>query len=223
VQDTVVQAISAWPGFRGDSRVSTWLFTLAGRACQRRSRRRAGEPKRVPTLSELAPFDEPGAAQLPEPADEAERREALQRVESAIAGLPEEFRIALVLREIVGMPVNDVAAVLGVAPGTVKSRLHRAKLLLRDAVVRGLPATAAAAKPAYDRRVCLDLLRAKLEAEDRGERFADDGVLCERCRGVFRELDLAAELCHDLGRGGTLPADLRQRLTALVEAPEQKN
>ncbi|MHC5115119.1 MAG: sigma factor-like helix-turn-helix DNA-binding protein, partial [Planctomycetota bacterium] len=134
----------------------------------------------------------------------------------AIAGLPDEFRVPLILKEIVGFTVPGVAAILGVAEGTVRSRVHRARLKLRAAVDAVIPRGASEAPPpAYDQQTCLDLLDAKQDALDRGVPF-DSRVICERCRSVFASLDLTQELCRDLA-ADRLPEGLRERLAAAIE------
>ena len=227
LQDVFLQALRKWHTFRGESSETTWLYRIAARACARMHRRRAGEPERIASLDIALPFEEPRLGVAPiggaDALDDAVRVEARQRLEAAIASLPEEFRMPLVLKEIVGLPVAEVAAVLGLAEGTVRSRLHRARLKLREAVDGALPRSdLELPPPAYDERTCLDLLNAKQEALDRGVRF-DDAVICERCRSVFATLDLAQDLCRDLASGG-IPEDVLRRLRARLdrEAGEQR-
>ncbi|MEW6252950.1 MAG: RNA polymerase sigma factor [Planctomycetota bacterium] len=220
VQEIFLQAYRKWQQFDGRSSPTTWLFTIAVRACRRMHRRRAGQPTRIGSLDELLPFAE---ARMPARADGAdalgqgEQREAVAQVEEAVAGLPVEFRLPLVLKDIVELPVQDVAAILGVKPATVKTRLHRARLRIRKQLVEALPKRELP-PPAYARQVCLDLLRAKQDALDRGVPFrVERQVICERCRSVFATLDLSRELCAQLG-AGELPAELRGRLLAAVQA-----
>lgn len=211
VQEIFLNAYRAWPRFEGRSRVTTWLYTIAARACQRLHRRRAGEPDHIASYEELLPFGEPGVpAAAVEDSPEAEqfRREGLERLEEAIAALPLEFRMPLVLKEIVGLPLADIAGILDVQEGTVKSRLHRGRLKLRKAVLEGTTFRDAP-PPEYSRQVCLDLLDAKQDALDRGIAFDADGVVCERCRAVFASLDLTEDLCRRIGAGAALPTDIR--------------
>jgi len=226
VQEVFLQAFRKWDQFAGRARASTWLYTIAARACQRFRRRKSGEPARLESLDAsleaqavLGDFAAPSLAVVPDDGELSAglRAEARQEVEQAIAALPAAFRLPLVLKEIVGFSVEEVAEVLGLRPATVKTRLHRARLRVRAALASVLPRREM--PPAlFSRRVCLDLLRAKQEALDRGARFEFPGrVVCERCAEFFATLDLAEGLCTDLARG-ELPATLREALLAEMRA-----
>ncbi|MEZ5980216.1 MAG: sigma-70 family RNA polymerase sigma factor [Planctomycetota bacterium] len=217
VQEVFLSAYRGWDGFERRGDPSSWLWTIASRACQRMHRKRSGEPERVETLEpERDAFaqDELGAAPV-DGLDAAERKELLELLRGEIAGLPHEFRMPLVLKEVVGLPVGDVADALGVPVGTVKSRLHRARVALREALENGLPKRGVP-PAAYDRAVCRDLLEAKQDALDRGAVFpVGDEVVCERCRTVFENLDLACELVRGMA-GEPLAPELRERLLERV-------
>ena len=116
----------------------------------------------------------------------------------------------LVLKDIVGLPLKEVAAILGLKVGTVKTRLHRARLKLRQSLEAVLPRRLGE-PAAYSKQVCLDLLRAKQESLDHGVDFPLDDVLCERCQSVFGSMDLVSTHCRDLARG-ELPAALRRAI-----------
>lgn len=214
VQEVFVQAWRKWDQFGGRSDPIVWLYTIARRACQRMHRRRAGEPDHFEHLDEPGAFAEAEVAVVPsgtDPFDEEVRREQREAVGAAITALPDDFRMPLVLKEIVGLPVADVARILDLKEGTVKTRLHRARLRLRDALAEGLP-KAALPPPAYTKQVCLDLLKAKQDSLDRGVEMPDaEGIICERCQAVFSTLDLAQDVCGRLGEEG-MPAEVRALL-----------
>ncbi len=225
VQDVFLQAFRGWHAFQGRSDPGTWLYTIAARACQRRHRKRAGEPDRVASLDAPLPFDAPVIAAIADEQDDALQRqiraEARERVESAIASLPEDFRVPLVLKEIVGFSVPEVASILGLEEGTARSRVHRARLKLRHAIDPANPrAPGAAPPPAYPERTCLDLLEAKQHALDNGAPF-DTSVICQRCRSVFSSLDVTQRACRDLA-AGDLPPGLRERLRENLENPRRE-
>ena len=214
VQEVFLLAFRKWGQFRGASRPTTWLYTIAARACQRRKRRRSGEPAALASLSDLPLGDGP-VADLPAtesgPLDAQLRREARERVELALTQLPRHYRMALILKDLIELPVADVAKVLSLKPATVKTRVHRARLQLRQALAQALPRKQVP-PPLYSHRVCLDLLSAKQEALDRGVEFPVGGSeVCERCAALFATLDLGRDVCLEIGRG-ELPEALRARL-----------
>ena len=117
LQDVMLAAWEAAPGFRGESKVRTWLLTIAHHRALNARRRR-----RLPLADEAQATD--GAGDWEGAAERADLR-------SALARLPAGQRTALELVFGHGLTMAEVAEVLGVAPGTVKSRLHRAKRALR--------------------------------------------------------------------------------------------
>ncbi|MGE3167161.1 MAG: RNA polymerase sigma factor [Planctomycetota bacterium] len=220
VQEVFLQAYRGWDGFEGRSSPKTWLYAIAARACQRMHRKRSGEPSQLESLESLLPFGQPRIAQVVSEHDavfrEQLRTEARERIEEAIASLPDDFRVPLILKEIVGFSVPEVASILGLEEGTVKSRVHRARLRLRAALDSVLPRQPQdAPPPAYSQQMCLDLLDAKQEALDRGVPFNSE-IICDRCRSVFAALDLTQSVCRDLARG-RLPPGLRERLRSISD------
>ena len=119
VQDACLSAYRSAASYRGEARVTTWLHRIVVNACLDRARRRAVRPT-VP-LPEQAP---------PDPRDRLAERETSLDVEQALATLPDDQRVALVLVEMQGMSVHDAAEVLGVPEGTVKSRCFRGRARL---------------------------------------------------------------------------------------------
>lgn len=214
VQETFLQAWRKWDQFEGRSNPGTWLYTIASRVCQRFHRKRSGEPNKLESLDNGSLFVEARIPVVPhenDPLIEQIRRESREQVEAAIAGLPDEFRMPLVLREIVGFSLAEIGAILDLKEATVKTRLHRARLRLRDAVSEALPEREVAL-PVYDRELCLDLLQSKQDHLDRGLEFEfPTGVVCERCSEVFATMDLAQETCADLAKG-QLPPELHKAL-----------
>ena len=216
VQETLLQGFRKWPQFEGRSNPSTWLYTIAARLCQRRHRRRAGEPARLESLSDLLPSPHDAIPALgPEdnPLDEHVRREAERVVGEALAALPGPFLLPLVLADIAELSIPEIAQILGLKEATVKTRIHRARLKVRRVLLARLPSRTAP-PPDHDRQVCLDLLRAKQEALDRHAAFPfSSDALCVRCQSLFATLDLGREVCA--GLGGELPPSLR----ALIRPP----
>jgi RNA polymerase sigma-70 factor (ECF subfamily) len=129
LQEAYVKAFRALPGFREDAGLGTWLYQITYRACvdlqRRESRHRTGTTTRAPTAT---------AGPTADPAATATSRTDLQR---ALAGLPVDQRAAVLLVDAEGLDYEAAAAVLGVAPGTIASRLSRARSALRAALAEG--------------------------------------------------------------------------------------
>jgi RNA polymerase sigma-70 factor (ECF subfamily) len=221
VQETFLDAYRGWTGFEGRAQVTTWLYTIAKRACQRLHRPRAGQPSNMETLESLLPGTGDMVADVSglDPFDETLRREAAERVDRALAELPMDFRLPLVLVDLAELSIADVARVLDLPKNTVKTRVHRARLKLRKAVDEGLPrkVAAVASEPAQ-KNACMAMLQAKQEALDRGVPLpVAEGEICERCRSVFATLDLSRDACRAI-RSGELPAEVQRALETSLGA-----
>ena len=136
VQETFLNAYRGLKDFRGEARVSTWLYTIASRACLRMRRRRKGAPDRELSLEEFVPTSE-GEFRLQIPIDgltpeqALENKELREALERAINRLPKKYRMTLVLRDMEGLSAAETGAVMGLTERAVKSRLHRARLFVR--------------------------------------------------------------------------------------------
>ncbi len=222
VQDVFLQAHRKWGSFRGQAEPGTWLYAIAARSCKARLRRKGGIDRRMPALSQLMPWSDSSIADLAGskagPLARAVERESSTAVHDAILTLPAHFRVPLILKEMLELPIEEVAGALGLKPETIKTRVHRARLLLRKSILarRALPKRAAPA-PTYEKQLCLDLLKAKLDAMDVGRNFPiGQKVVCERCRAVFAELDLAQDACVRLAEG-QMPHRLRNAVLKSVK------
>lgn len=140
VQDACLSAFRSAASYRGDARVTTWLHRIVVNACLDRARRQAVRPT-VP-LPEQPP---------PDTRDRLAEAETHLVVSAALAALPEEQRLAIVLVDLQGLSVDEAAAVLAVPAGTVKSRCFRGRARLAVALgsLRN-PDGAAAVRPATD-------------------------------------------------------------------------
>ena len=127
VQDAMLRAFRAFDGFRGGD-IRPWLLTIV-RNCWRTSAgntRRRGHVPLPEEAGEAIVFDGPS----PEAA--AAQGDERRKLDAVIAGLPEEFREVLVLREMEDLSYREIAAVTDAPIGTVMSRLARARALLRE-------------------------------------------------------------------------------------------
>ena len=122
-QEALILIVRNLPRFDGRSAFSTWAYRVATNACLDELRRRRRRP---------AP-----AGELPEPvsgADDADRAVVRLDVDRALAGLAPEFRAAVVLRDVAGLSYAEIAKVLDIPAGTVRSRIARG----REALIPGL-------------------------------------------------------------------------------------
>ncbi|MFC4018517.1 RNA polymerase sigma factor SigM [Micromonospora sp. GCM10011542] len=128
LQDALLSAHRAAGRFRGDSAVTTWLHRIVVNACLDRIRRRQAHPT-VPLPDGSRAHDGSGTGGT-EPAAPVEDHDTALVVREALAALPIDQRAALVLVDLQGYPVAEVARILGVAEGTVKSRCARGRARL---------------------------------------------------------------------------------------------
>ena len=135
LQDALLSAYRAAASYRGEARVTTWLHRVVVNACLDRVRRRAARP------TDPLPEDR----ELVAPGDALADRETALELEGALAALPVDQRVAILLVDVQGMPVEEAARVLGCPTGTVKSRCSRgrARLALSLGHLRNRPGTAA--------------------------------------------------------------------------------
>ena len=165
VQDTYVRAFTHLEQFRGDSSLSTWLSRIAMNEALGRLRRQrpSVELNTLPEGSveaEIIPFPLTPAADDPEKS--MARREIQTVVEAAIDELPELFRLVFIARVVEGMSVEETADTLELRPETVKTRLHRARAMLRDNVEKKIGPLVMEAFPFAGRR-CDSLTEAVLK------------------------------------------------------------
>ena len=141
-QEVFVTVFKSIDGFRGDSKLSTWLYRVATNHCKNRikylNRRARGQKKE---LDEIADRDaiESGtmstSAQVHRPDDMATAKQTESIVQRALGELPDDQRELVVLRDIENMTYEEIQDVTGLPEGTVKSRLHRARLALQKRVI----------------------------------------------------------------------------------------
>jgi len=142
VQETYVRALTGLAGFRGEAALGTWLTRIAINEALGRLRRQrptvdwdtVGEQPRI--QAEIIQF--PASAMTGDPERTMAQSEIRNVLEKAIDSLPDGFRMVFVTRIVEGMSVEETAEALGLRPETVKTRLHRARSLLRDTLEKEL-------------------------------------------------------------------------------------
>jgi RNA polymerase sigma-70 factor, ECF subfamily len=138
LQETFLQVYRHLSSFRGESQFRTWLYRIASNAALMHRRFRTRRPAE-PLDAFLPRFDADGKhvstaaeLQVASRADELLDRQFLaEKAREVMARLPDLYRDAFVLRDLEEMSTEDVAHALGVAPATVRQRVHRARLMLR--------------------------------------------------------------------------------------------
>ncbi|MCK1423970.1 RNA polymerase sigma factor [Bradyrhizobium sp. 180] len=137
VQETYVRAFTHLDGFRGEAGLSTWLSRIAINEALGRVRSRKPDVE-LGAIPDDAALDAQIIKFPVSPAGDPERtmaqREIQRVVERAIDELPDVFRMVFVARVMEGMTIEETADLLGVKPETVKTRLHRARTMLRENV-----------------------------------------------------------------------------------------
>ena len=135
-QEVFLRVHRAIADFRGEARLSTWLYAITSRLCLTRlgsgERRHAHAREDDGALEGLASQEADAAAAL-------ERREQQAVLQRAIAELPDDRRIIVVLRDLEGLSYEEIAQALDLTLGTVRSRLHRARLELKEKLEKLLP------------------------------------------------------------------------------------
>ena len=160
LQDTFVSAYRALPRFRQDARFSTWIYRIATNAALMKARARRTNLVSLdhPTEDE----DARGAWELPDgsatPDQDILSDETRRVMEDAIQALPPEQRAAFVLHDIQDLSSAETAQAMGITVSAVNSRLHRARVFLRDRIGRHLNVTDAELWRKLDGRV-LDVRR----------------------------------------------------------------
>jgi len=139
-QEVFVTVFKSIDQFRGDAKLSTWLYRVAVNHCKnrvkylaRRHDRRTGVLDETAERAAAAQGGEPVAAgRIAAPDRALEGAETERLVQAAIAELEEDHRLVIVLRDIEELSYEEIASIAGVPEGTIKSRLHRARLALKE-------------------------------------------------------------------------------------------
>jgi len=141
-QEVFVTVFKSIDGFRGDSKFSTWLYRIAVNTCKNRfkylSRRMYHAQAPLDEISERSMAGRDGGAvvslqaQINRPDKMLEGLQMERAIQQAIASLEEDQRALIVLRDIQGLSYQEIAKITALPEGTVKSRLHRARMALKD-------------------------------------------------------------------------------------------
>jgi len=218
LQDTLITLARTVGDFRGASSLSTWLYTIARSQCSRKRRKSRFAPRELESL-----HGEPGRAAVDRaddargPDEELAGREVGRVLERAIDDLDPKYREVLILRDVEGLTAPEVAEVLGMRLEAVKTRLHRARAQVREAVVPWLgdASTADSAEGCPD---VIALWSRHIEGDIQPDTCAEMErhlESCPRCRGACDSLRRTLALCRALP-GREVPVEIRESLRAAV-------
>jgi len=134
MQETFINAYRGLKTFSGKSKFSTWLYRIVTNNCLMMHRKKSREP--VVSLEDSELFREAGELQVPHwgetPHDAVLNKELKEILDGAIQKLPLEYRIVFVMRDVEGLSTEEVGKTLKLSVPAIKSRLHRARLFLRN-------------------------------------------------------------------------------------------
>jgi RNA polymerase sigma-70 factor (ECF subfamily) len=154
-QETVISAYRHLAAFRGDAKFSTWLTTIAINEGRKRLRKAKGAAEESIEEQEEGHEGDFTPAPLTDwreiPLEALERKELREALRSAVAELPGIYRQVFILRDLEELNIEETAQALGINPGAVKVRLHRARMMLQKRLVPFLKTTAPARRGFFGR------------------------------------------------------------------------
>ncbi len=227
MQEVLFRSLPHLTKIQDPKALAVWLYTVTRNRCWRMRRKGANTTQKTLSLDELAPDDAELARLLQDSSRSPEgnvlHSEQAQLLHRAVLQIPASLRIVLVLHDMEELSTEEVCRILGLQPGTVRVRLHRARLLLRKEMTRILEAVSAAPQPksapetlnkprARSRRrpaECRDLFANLSEyLDDRVPAPACDTMrkhieACPACVAFLKELHAAIQRCRSLD----LPCD----------------
>ncbi len=226
--------------------LAVWLYTVTRNRCWRMRKTSSYAPRQTLSLDELVPTDAELARLLQDPGAGPEQaalvEEQIEQLHQAVLRIPPQLRIVLILHDMEELPTEDVAQILNVKPGTVRVRLHRARLAVRKELSQPAGAVAAPPKPApkrakASRRVpaaCRDLFANLSEyLDERVEPRTCEEIRqhiegCPSCVAFLRDLRGAIDRCRamdatcDPAVARRLRSILTREYLRLVEQPAVK-
>ena len=136
VQEVFLRAWRSIESFRGDSGFSTWLFRITMNLCVDHARHKNAQPQTQPLVVGEEDAERPIPDTAPTPEEHLENSELGRELAAALDEVSEEHRRIVLLRDVSGLSYTEIAEVLEISEGTVKSRLSRARIALRTILLR---------------------------------------------------------------------------------------
>lgn len=207
LQETLCTAFQGIHAFRGDAALSTWLYQVARTHCFRLRRRRVGAPADFQPLDALAATHVAAEEATPDMVSHA--RQMGEVLQAAILALPEAHREVLILRDVEGLTAEEAARVVGIEVRALKSRLHRARLQLREHLSTLMGEGAHGQSPGCP-ELAQELTEFAAEEVDQATcvRLEDHLSRCPRCSEACDALKRTVSLCRRIP-GDAVPAPVR--------------
>jgi RNA polymerase sigma-70 factor (ECF subfamily) len=213
MQEVLVKSVSHLPKFDSPKALLVWLYKVAKNRCLMSRRRSKFAPAQELSLDELMPdrreLEQLGADGSINPEMFAIRSEEAWRLRQAIQKLPPQYRIILVLRDMEGLTDDEVAEITGLRSGTVRVRVHRARLFVRKELMkvwkprlRAVPAVVSSKAGAQKRGRCKALFA---ELSNYLDEQLDDSLCvelerhldgCGPCKAFLASLEATMEKCR---------------------------
>ncbi len=213
LQETMFAAARAIPDFRGTSALSTWLYAIARSFCIKKRRTSKFAPERIDSLEAHAEQAAEIADARRTPEEDVAGRQIQSALDQAIAELDPMYREVIALRDVEGLSASEVAEVMGLSVEAVKSRLHRARMTVRDRIAPLLqPARGTAPEPGPGCQDVVELFSRRLEGEIDGSACAElEKHLqeCESCHGRCESLRSTLAMCKRAG-AAAVPAHVER-------------
>lgn len=214
MQEVLLKSVPNLPKFDNPRALVVWLYKVAKTRCLMSRRRSKFAPKEALSLEELMPdrreLESLATGDDGTPERSLMRRENAKRLREAVQKLPPDYRLILVLHDMEELNDDDIAEITGLRPGTIRVRLHRARLFVRKELARneldsGKPATKRAAPhtaPHARQRNCKQMFA---ELSDYLDEELDDSLCaelekhmdgCEPCQAFLASLEKSIEQCR---------------------------
>lgn len=220
LQETLLAAARGIRDFRGASSVSTWLYTIARSFCVKKRRTSKFAPEEIQSLDHEPETTRDLADSGADPEEAAAGRQVRDALQGAISALDPIYREVLVLRDVEGLSAPEVSEVLGISVEAVKSRLHRARVTVRERIapILGTPGPSPSPEPRESCPDIVELFSRHLEGEISGavcSTLEEHLQRCDGCRARCDSLKATLALCSQ--SGDQLPPRVEQSVRGALK------
>jgi RNA polymerase sigma-70 factor (ECF subfamily) len=224
MQEVLLQSLPTLPKFDSPRALMVWLYKVAKSRCLMSRRRSKFAPKEALSLEQLMPDRKELESIAASPAGTPEsaflRRENAKRLRQAVQKLPPEYRLILVLHDMEELSDEDIAEITGLRPGTIRVRLHRARLFVRKELARHDTQRIQRHSPkARAKDYVLPRQRRCKEMFAELSNYLDDELDDSLCEELERHMD-GCEPCQSFL--SSLESSIRQCRAAADESPDPR-